>query len=184
MNSIGRRTLLLAAALLLLAVFPLPALATTSFSGAIEGDVVWTKEAGPYVVGSVTILSGSSLTILPGTVIKVEDGHYPFSVAGTLTVGGDGERVTITSIHDDSVGGDTNGDDTATVPNPGDWRAIALYQGSAVAITNSSIKYGAGTQPNNAGGHFPLPLIDNYGGTLALNNTEIAHGMFYGIRQH
>lgn len=46
-------------------------------------------------------------------------------VIGTLEVEGTASnRVVFTSIKDDTYGGDTNGDDDATSPAPGDWDSI------------------------------------------------------------
>jgi len=43
-----------------------PAAASTTISGNISGDVVWTKADSPYIVSHLTVPAGTSLTILPG----------------------------------------------------------------------------------------------------------------------
>lgn len=151
-------------------------LADTSFSGVISGDVTWTKANGPYIVNYVSIPAGASLTIEPGTVIKVVDNSYPFIVDGTLTIGSvGGEQVVVTSMKDDTVGGDSNGDGAATTPQAGDWREMTFNSGSTGNITNTTIRYG-GSSVYNAwtGGYFNFPLIDNKGGTLTFANVVLA----------
>ncbi len=161
------------------------ATANTSFSGAIVGDAVWTKAAGPYLVNYVSIPVGASLTIEPGTIIKVANNSSPFIVDGTLTIGSiGGEQVVITSIKDDTVGGDTNGDGGVTAPQVGDWRTITFNPNSTGNFINATIKYGGATVGNSwTGGYFHFPLIDNKGGVLTLTNVVLTKSGHNALEQ-
>ena len=84
------------------------------------------------------------VTIAPGTIIKLggmwRGGHI--SVQGILIARDTGdEKIYFTSLKDDSVGGDTNGDGNATVPGLKDWNAIFLEAGSKADFDNVTLRY-------------------------------------------
>ncbi len=154
---------------------------------SVEGNQTWSKDHLPYVVSSVSIPSGSSLTIAPGTVVKAAAGTFPFYVGGTLIIGSPSatEHAIITSITDDTVGGDTNGDGSITTPQAGDWKKITMNAGARVIITHAIITYGGATPPNYwTGGYFTYPLIENNGGMLSINNSQLAQSKYYGVLQN
>lgn len=93
---------------------------------ALTTDQTWGPAGSPYVVsGSLFIKDGVSLTLLPGTVVKMNGPSSSIVVWGQLlSLGTPTERVTITSLKDDSVGGDQNADADATLPAAGDWGGI------------------------------------------------------------
>ena len=159
--------------------------ADTTVSGAIIGNVTWTKAESPYVINAVTIPSGSSLTIEPGTIIKAQLYTVPFTVDGTLTVGTPlGEQVILTSITDDTVGGDTNGDGATTSPSAGNWYRMVVNSGAHVSITSAIIRCGGATPYNYyTGGYFTFPLIENNGGSLTLDHVQMMHSGYYGLLQ-
>jgi hypothetical protein len=83
---------------------------------------------------------GSSITFLPGTVVKFNPTFY-FDVFGKLDLQGTlSKPVIFTSIKDDSVGGDTNLDGSRTLPLKGDWMAIFL-ESSQTVFSNAVVKY-------------------------------------------
>ena len=98
--------------------------AVEQVKGTITGNVTWTHDNIYRITGETTIDKDAVLTIEPGTIVKMGDG-VEFYVVGTLNaLGASSSRIVFTSIHDDSVGGDTNGDGSATSPKPGDWVCI------------------------------------------------------------
>ncbi|MDE1874687.1 MAG: hypothetical protein KGH68_01315 [Patescibacteria group bacterium] len=86
------------------------AAAATIITDSVATDTVWTKEASPYLIpAGISVLPGATLVLDPGVVIKL-DKVSDFEVNGTLIASGTAaDPVVITSINDDSAGGDTGG---------------------------------------------------------------------------
>jgi Right handed beta helix region len=132
--------LLLVVAFDLLPTSPATAAGPTHISGTTySSNTTWSLDGSPYVVdGNVTIASGATLTIDPGVVVKMNGQFRQLFVNGTLhAVGTADSPITFTSYQDDSVGGDTNGDGSATTGSPGQWYSISVSSGSL----NSQLSY-------------------------------------------
>ena len=112
---------------------------TVAYSGTLSADDTLTPEHGPILIdGTLTIPSGVTLTIEPGSILKFKN-SAGLNVQGTLLAQGTAEnRIVFTSAMDDNHGGDTNGDGPATVPSPGDWQGVMVNGGDAT-IRMSSI---------------------------------------------
>jgi len=122
---------------------------------AITGNANWGQVGIPYVVnsGSLTINTGATLTIQPGVIVKFQ--YEPggccntsayLDVKGALVANGTAAQpIYFTSIRDDTVGGDTNGDGGATTPTPGDWSGVRFDSGATGSLSNVVIRYGGGS---------------------------------------
>jgi len=162
--------------------FAQPSHAATFVSGVISVDTVWTLASSTYVVqGLVTINPGITLTIEPGVVVKF--GSYPLTVNGTLNVNGTpANKVYFTSLKDDSVGGDTNGDGNATSPASQDWTHIQFNSGSSGNLNNTIVRYAGKVWCGND--CFGLwDGIYNNGGNLNISNSWISDNNQYGVYQ-
>ncbi len=125
------------------------AYAYTTVGSSITSDTVWTKENSPYVIqGPVYIPPSATLTVNPGAVVKFKDDGYgnrgALNVDGILKADATPEDpIYFTSIYDDTVGGDTNGDGSASLPgvgNSGNW--IKLNNATSPStFDNVYIKY-------------------------------------------
>ncbi len=149
-------SMLIAGAVFLLAFVsgPSSAFATVDVSPATFPrnivNAVWTKAGGPYVVHDKVYLRNGTLTIEPGTVVKfAEDSWLSVHADVGLSINGTAEEpIYFTSLKDDTAGGDTNGDGSATMPAPGDWASASFGGGSvndSLHVEHLKVRFGGGT---------------------------------------
>ncbi|WP_394255909.1 hypothetical protein [Pseudoclavibacter helvolus] len=113
----------------------------------------WTVPAGiNYVIGNnsynyyygyygLGVAADVTLTVPAGRVIKVRQ-DSSLRVDGKLSTGGTAASpVVLTSIYDDTAGGDWNGDGNLSVPAPGDW--VGLFVSGNLDLQNTDIRYAA-----------------------------------------
>jgi len=149
-----------------------PSLSTTTppiyVSGTISTNTTWTSGNVYVVQGSVTVNPGVTLTIEPGVIVKfnpdtslIFDGTSTINALGTPL-----NKIYFTSLRDDSVGGDTNGDGTATTPAPGDYYGIYFNSGSSGALDYASFRYG---------GKYPSGAVSSFGGSVQIHETTFQY---------
>ena len=104
----------------------------------LSGPLSGTLGPGTYdVVGNISVESGDSLTLMPGTTFQF-DGAYSFSIYGTLLAEGtEGDSIIFT---------------TDTLANPERWRGLRFYEAtsSGSQLIYCIIEYGL--QSGNGGG--------------------------------
>ena len=170
-------------AVFLFLFFPIAGVsAATDVTTNISSDTVWSKEAGPYVVmNTVAVTQGATLTVEPGTVIKFNEART-LNVEGALYVNGtETESVSITSIHDDSVGGDTNQNGTSTSVDRYVHRfgGITFASGSSGEMNHMNIRFAGYVTPTSPLG----AAIYNQGATVTIQNSVIEDCGSLGIGQ-
>ena len=137
----------------------------------ITTPTTWTTGNVYVINSSVTVTS--TLSIQPGVVIKL-------GLAGNIRVNNSGKilaegtatnRVIFTSLADDSVCGDTNGDGTTTTPQKGDWLNLYLNGGTGHIFKYCDFRY-AGA---NDSGYRCAVLISVAGSSFTFDNCVFAH---------
>lgn len=94
------------------------------------------------IIDDFKVEEGRTLTINNGAVIKFDDKivngkQTNIMVDGLLICEGEPEsKVVFTSIKDDSIAGDTNGDGLDSAPSSGDWGSITLNGTKDMIISN------------------------------------------------
>ncbi len=110
-------------------------------TGTLTENEIWSGSI--EITNSVTVPEGITLTIEPGTIVKINTTRN-LSIDGTVNaIGTAGSPIYFTSINDDSVGGDTNGDGASTSPAANDWNGISLLAGATASLDlqHAEIRY-------------------------------------------
>lgn len=140
--------------------------------GTISSNTTWTT-GNVYVVDSVTVRENVVLTIQPGTIIKFES-EGELRVSGTLLAEGTAQApIIFTSFRDDSVGGDTNGDGSATTAIAGDWRGMYFLSSGVGRFQYVQAGYG---------GRFYDAIISSIGDNLFLDNVTLHDSSALGLQ--
>lgn len=114
----------------------------TDIEEDILEDTIWAKDKSPYVIkDSIAVSDGATLTIEKGVVVKFYN-QAGLAILGKLNILGDSlDRVYFTSLNDDSLGGDSEGDGDYA-PEIGDFGGISFYESDDISnINNLSVNY-------------------------------------------
>lgn len=137
----------------------------------------------PYVIPHLIISKDTTVNVDAGTIMKVEDGMLfgeksCIDIYGKLLTNGTSDKnIVITSLKDDTIAGDTNGDGKSTVAENGDWGSINVLASrganNATILNYTDIRYGGYNQTGYMlGGN----------GTLVVNNSIIKGSSEDGIK--
>jgi hypothetical protein len=134
--------------------------------GTTSQSLTWNNPEIVYTFNAITVGNGTTLTIGPGQIVKVMG---TVTVDGTLSAQGTAAQpVIFTSLHDDraSSGGDTDNDNGAISPNPGDWNTLLFKSDSTNNVLDHVEVLYAGS--------FGAPAVDANGGPLTLSNSIVS----------
>ncbi len=128
--------------------------ASTNVSTDITTDTTWTLSGSPYVIQyDITVVAGATLTIEPGVIVKLNFYSRPtfpcsILVYGTIKAEGtSAEKIYFTSLEDDSVGGDTNGNGPVIIETAaanlgyGHWYGVDISSPNLQSFKNVVFKY-------------------------------------------
>lgn len=117
-------------------------LPVVNISGILEENETWTNDSVYVVESNLTIPEGVTLTVDAGTIVKISSGASIFVMGGNLDINGSSSsRVIITSLADDSVGGDSGGDGI-TMGSPGDYSTAINAQSGSATVDYAIIRNG------------------------------------------
>jgi hypothetical protein len=109
-------------------------------------------------------------------VVKFSNASSALNVFGSLQARGNRDnKIYITSIKDDTVGGDTNGNGSATSPAKGDWQSIHLFPGSRGDLAWLDVRYGGVLDAISE------VLIDNPAAPISVANSVFRDSRFGGM---
>jgi parallel beta-helix repeat protein len=142
--------------------------------GILTKDANWNKNTQWVIKSTITIGQNTKLFIEEGAAVKALGGRI--IVQGELNASG----TTFTSGFDDKVWGDTNKDDSDTLPSGGNWHGILFESGSKGVLDGVRISYGHHSYCSGSywyGGQVSIVGTDN----VLIKNCVIRNGGNDGI---
>ena len=128
---------------------------------------------GAFVLDSVTVAAGRTLTLQPGVVVKWRTSGSEALISGNLVCNGTPtNKVVFTGITDDSVGGDTNSNG-ASSGNTASWRGISYATGGGGTMDWTEVRYGGAGFVANLSVGDAAPVLRN-----CVIRDNFTHGMY------
>jgi len=148
--------------------------------GRIDVDLALDGDPGlPFLVPtSLTVAPSAVLSVSPGAVFKATGCGPKLVVEGTLNAVGEGSApIVFTSLQDDAVAGDTNGNGGATVPSPTDWGYVRFSTGAMGVFEHAVLRYGGAA----CTGYDVYSMVQVWSATLTLVHTNLESSFGSGI---
>lgn len=145
----------------------------TLSNGTITTPITFKQQGGSFVMDGVTVSEGAILTIDPSVVVKISR-YTSMTIDGTLIANGTSQQpIYFTSILDDTVGGDTNGDGNGTLPDRNNWGQIYFSSTSKNnKLDNVVVRYG---------GYYTNANLVIETSSLTLSNSVIEESSKHGV---
>jgi hypothetical protein len=151
-------------------------------SGTVSKNVVWDCSIPYLLEKQIVVAKSGTINVMPGNTIKM---NVSISVAdGSLNFRGtETEPITVTSVFDDSVGGDVYGDGQDKMPQAGDWGQIEFQtQSLPSTLSYVNLYYGGGRVDENSGyGIIKFGAAGGVDDRIKLYNCNIAHSKTTGL---
>lgn len=115
-----------------------------------------------HLTGGLMPAANASLTIRAGLWFKLRSASVTANVGNLILDGTPQAPIVFTSLFDDAVGGDTNGDGTATKPAPLNWTGVIFSQSTRSIVRHVQIKFaGHGLQCQSPNVHIKALRVDD-----------------------
>ncbi|MCI0539867.1 MAG: Ig-like domain-containing protein, partial [Verrucomicrobiales bacterium] len=153
--------------------------------GTIDANRTWDFGGlAVHLISNITVAGGATLTLVPGQVVKFDQGIYLAANSGTLRAVGEVTRpIVFTASTDDTAGGDSNADGNATQPVQGSWEAIYLQTGSGASVLeNVEVRFAGNPDFPTGGNRVPSIVLEATDATLRNVLVRDAHSFGVGLR--
>ena len=133
-----------------------------------------------YFTTDFTVPSNSTLEIASNNMVKFAQYRGIFVDGAFKAEAGVGSKIYFTSITDDNIGGDTNGDGATTIPSSNYWDGIifrASSADSACVVRRCEIKFTGAYYYN----YYYGGAINIFDASPTIDNNEVSNS-YYGMR--
>jgi len=153
---------------------------TILLTGSRTVNATLPKQDLPYSIDSFSVGANTTTTLAAGTIYKFQDSTSLLTVVGTLLAQGtSSNKIIFTSMKDDSHGGDTNNDGSASQPSAGDWYQISLNENAGNSILDHvDILYGG----KGSGGYYGYGAVYIDNSSPEIKNSYFSDNQYSGIK--
>ncbi len=153
----------------------------TTHSGTVSVDEAWQGTVLHVITNNLTVGPNATLTINPGAIVKFDTNKWlKVDSLGTLNALGTlAQPIILTSLKDDTVGGDSNNDGTRTQPAAGDWSQVVAGAGR-LNLQHVEIAYAGGT-PSHVYQWGAGAVRTTNGAVVVMKNCVIRESLFEGL---